>query len=155
MQYRSLILSPLYDAAQYDWLSLNTWRVTIVMSQLLEYTKKLTKNREKKSKNYSWFRIFWSEKWANFWITPKKWQKIEKKTRKLFLAQNGLHRIMSQLSDDTKKLTKNREKDSKIIFGSKWSEENNEPTFRLYQKIEIFFGSELSEANNELTFRIH
>ena len=62
---------------------------------------------------------------------------------------------MSQLSDDTKKLTKNREKDSKIIFGSKWSEENNEPTFRLYQKIEIFFGSELSEANNELTFRIH
>ena len=32
---------------------------------------------------------------------------------------------MSQLSDDTKKLTKNREKDSKIIFGSKWSEENN------------------------------
>ena len=71
------------------------------------------------------------------------------------MAQNGLHRIMSQLSDDTKKLTKNREKDSKIIFGSKWSEENNEPTFRLYQKIEIFFGSELSEANNELTFRIH
>ena len=71
------------------------------------------------------------------------------------MAQNGLHRIMSQLSDDTKKLTKNREKDSKIICGSKWSEENNEPTFRLYQKIEIFFGSELSEANNELTFRIH
>ena len=71
------------------------------------------------------------------------------------MAQNGLHRIMGQLSDDTKKLTKNREKDSKIIFGSKWSEENNEPTFRLYQKIEIFFGSELSEANNELTFRIH
>ena len=54
-----------------------------------------------------------------------------------------------------KKLTKNREKDSKIIFGSKWSEENNEPTFRLYQKIENFFGSELSEANNEPTFRIH
>ena len=46
-----------------------------------------------------------------------------------------------------KKLTKNREKDSKIIFGSKWSEENNEPTFRLNQKIENFFGSELSEAN--------
>ena len=82
-------------------------------------------------------------------------QKNDKKSRKLFLAQNGLHRIMSQLSDDTKKLTKNREKDSKIIFGSKWSEENNEPTFRLYQKIEIFFGLELSEANNELTFRIH
>ena len=93
----------------------------------------MTKNREKNSKNYFWPRII-----ASFSIAPKKWQKIEKKTRKLFLAQNGLHRIMSQLSDDTKKLTKNREKDSKIIFGSKWSEENNEPTFRLYQKIEIF-----------------
>ena len=62
---------------------------------------------------------------------------------------------MSQLSDDTKKLTKNREKDSKIIFGSKWSEENNEPTFRLYQKIEIFFGSELSEPNNKPNFRLY
>ena len=70
---------------------------------------------------------------------------------------------MSQLSDDTKKLTKNREKDSKIIFGSKWSEENNEPTFRLYQKIDknreknrkIILGSEFSKAKYELTFRIH
>ena len=57
-------------------------------------------------------------------------------------------------------MTKNREKKNrKIIFGSEWSEANNEPTFRLYQKINkkstIFFGSELSEANNELTFRIH
>ena len=57
-------------------------------------------------------------------------------------------------------MTKNREKKNrKIIFGSEWSEANNEPTFRLYQKInkksKIFFGSELSEANNELTFRIH
>ena len=50
-------------------------------------------------------------------------------------------------------------KNRKIIFGSEWSEANNEPTFRLYQKINkkstIFVGSELSEANNEPTFRIH
>ena len=99
------------------------------MSQFLDNIKKMTKNREKNSKNYFWPRII-----ASFSIAPKN----DKKSRKLFLAQNGLHRIMSQLSDDTKKLTKNREKDSKIIFGSKWSEVNNEPTFRLYQKIEIF-----------------
>ena len=47
-------------------------------------------------------------------------------------------------------MTKNREK--KIIFGSKWSEANNEPTFRLYQQKN--FSSELSEANNEPIFRI-
>ena len=42
--------APLYDAAQYDWLSLNTWRVTIVMSQILEYTKKLTKKSREKNR---------------------------------------------------------------------------------------------------------
>ena len=57
-------------------------------------------------------------------------------------------------------MTKNREKkNQKIIFGSEWSEANNEPTFRLYTKKltknRDFFGSELSEANNEPTFRIH
>ena len=33
----------------------------------------------------------------------------EKKIEKLFLAQNGLKQIMSQLLDYTKKLTKNRQ----------------------------------------------
>ena len=54
---------------------------------------------------------------------------------------------------------KSRKKNLKIIFGSKWSEANNEPTFKFYQKIDkksrFFFGSELSEANNEPNFRIH
>ena len=52
-----------------------------------------------------------------------------------------------------------KKKNQKIIFGSEWSEANNEPTFRLYTKKltknRDFFGSELSEANNEPTFRIH
>ena len=56
----------------------------------------------------------------------------------------------------TKKIEK---KNRKIIFGSEWSEANNEPTFRLYTKKltknQDFFGSELSEANNEPTFRKH
>ena len=34
---------------------------------------------------------------------------FRKKIRKIFLAQNCLKRIMSQLLDDTKKLTKNQE----------------------------------------------
>ena len=71
---------------------------------------------------------------------------------------------MSQISDYTKKLTKIEKKNRKIILGSEFSEPKNEPTFRLYQKIDkksrkknqkLIFGSELSEANNELTFRIH
>ena len=40
---------------------------------------------------------------------------------------------MNQLSDYTKKLTK---KSRKIIFGSKLSAPNNEPTLRLHQKID-------------------
>ena len=57
-------------------------------------------------------------------------------------------------------MTKNRENIRKIIFGSELSDANNEPTFRLYQKIDkksrkknrkIIFGSELSEANIEYT----
>ena len=59
------------------------------MSQLLEYTKK----NDKKSR--------------------------ENKIEKLFLGQNFLKRIMSQLLDNTKKMTRNREKKSKkLIFGS-------------------------------------
>ena len=33
-------------------------------------------------------------------------------------------------------MTKNREKNRKFIFGSEFSEKNNEPTFRLHQKID-------------------
>ena len=66
---------------------------------------------------------------------------------------------MSQFSEYTKKLTKNREKSRKIIFGSELFEPNNEPNFRLYQNIDknrkIILGSELSETNNEPTFGIH
>ena len=40
----------------------------------------------------------------------------EKKIEKLFLVQNFLKRIMSQLLDNTKKMTKNREKNQKINF---------------------------------------
>ena len=41
---------------------------------------------------------------------------------------------MSQLLDYTKKLTKNRENNQKIMFGSELSEANDKPTLRLYQK---------------------
>ena len=51
-------------------------------------------------------------------LTPKKLTKNREKNReKLFLAQNCLNRIMSQLLDNTKIMTKNREKIRKIIFG--------------------------------------
>ena len=55
----------------------------------------------------------------------------EKNREQLFLAQNCLNRIMSQLLDNTIKITKNRGKNRKIIFGSEFSE-----TFRLHQKID-------------------
>ena len=76
------------------------------MSQLLDNTKKNDKNREKNRE-------------------------------KLFLAQNFLKRQMSQLLEYTqKKMTRNREKRNlKIIFGSELSEANNEPIFRIHQKI--------------------
>ena len=60
----------------------------------------------------------------------------EKNREQLFLAQNCLNRIMSQLLDNTIKITKNRGKNRKIIFGSEFSETNNQPTFRLHQKID-------------------
>ena len=70
---------------------------------------------------------------------------------------------MSQLLEYTKKMTKNREKSRKIIFGSELFEPNNEPYFRLYQKIDknreksrkIILDSEFSEAKNEPTFRLY
>ena len=49
-------------------------------------------------------------------------KKSRKKIEKLFLVQNFLKRIMSQLLDNTKKMTKNREKIKKLIFGSELSE---------------------------------
>ena len=65
------------------------------MSQLLEYTKKKWQKIDKKESKI----IFDSElSEANnepiFRIHQKKWQKNREK---LFLAQNCLHRIMSQL----------------------------------------------------------
>ena len=51
-------------------------------------------------------------------ITPKK---IGRKIEKLFLAQNCLKRIMSELLDYTKKNDKISKKNRKIIFGSDWS----------------------------------
>ena len=64
-------------------------------------------------------------------MTPKKLtKKSRKKIRKLFLAQNCLKRIMSQLLEYTKKIDKkSREKNRKIILGSEFSEAKNEPTF--------------------------
>ena len=95
-------------------------------------------------------------------LTPKNEKKSRKKNReKLFLAQNCLNRIMSQISDYTKKLTKIEKKNRKIILGSEFSEAKNELTFRInqkkWQKIEeknrkIIFGSEFSETDNEPTF---
>ena len=43
---------------------------------------------------------------------------------------------MSILLDCTKKLQKNEKKNKKIIIGSELSEANNEPTFRIHQKID-------------------
>ena len=124
---------------------------------ILDYTKK-TKTREKKEK------LFLAQNCLKRIMSQlldytKKMTKIEKKIEKVFLCQNCLKRIM--ILDYTKK-TKNREKKRKIIFGSKLSEANNEPTFRLHQKIDknreknrtIIFGSELSEPNNEPTSRL-
>ena len=97
------------------------------MSQISDYTKKLTKI-EKKNRTIILGSEFSEAKNELTFRIHQKMTKIEKKKiEKLFLAQNGLKQIMSQLLDYTKKLT----------------------------KIENFFGSELSEANNEPTFRIH
>ena len=57
---------------------------------------------------------------------------FSKKNRKIFLALNCLKRIMSQLLDYTKKIDK---KSRKIIFGSKLSAPNNEPTLRIPKKL--------------------
>ena len=94
----------------------------------------MTKNREKNQKiNFSGqncLKIF-------EFLTPTKLTKNREKNREqLFLAQNCLNRIMSQVLDNTNKTKKNRGKKSKIIFGSEFSETNNEPTFRLHQKID-------------------
>ena len=74
-----------------------------IMNQLLDYTKKLTKNRQ------------------NFWLRIDK--KSSEKIEKLFLGQNFLKRIMSQLLDNTKKNKKSRKKNQKLIFGSELPED--------------------------------
>ena len=85
------------------------------MSQLLDYNKKLTKNRENNRKI-----IFGSElSEANDKPTFRFYQKIDKKSKKMekiFLAQNCLKRIMRQLLDYIKKIDKNRENKSKNYF---------------------------------------
>ena len=85
------------------------------MNQLLDYTKKLTKNRQ------------------NFWLRIDK--KSSEKIEKLFLGQNFLKRIMSQrklfsaqnclnqLLDNTKKKQKIEKKNQKLIFGSELPED--------------------------------
>ena len=56
--------------------------------------------------------------------TKKNDKKSSEKIEKLFLGQNFLKRIMSQLLDNTKKMTTNREKKSKkLIFGSELYED--------------------------------
>ena len=86
---------------------------------------------------------------------------MTKNREKLFLAQNCLNRIISQISDYTKKLTKIEKKNRKIILGSEFSKAKNELTFRIRQKNDkksrkknrkIIFGTEFSETNNEPTF---
>ena len=84
--------------------------------------KKLTKNREKK------FEIILAQNCLKR-IMSQLLEYTKKIEKKLFLVQNFLKRKMSQLLDYTKKLTKNRENNRKIIFGSEFSETNNEPTF--------------------------
>ena len=61
--------------------------------------------------------------------------KIEKNREKLFLAPKNWQKI-------------NKQKNEKL------SEAKNEPTFRIHQKNreKIIFGSEFSETNNEPTF---
>ena len=63
-------------------------------------------------------------------IHQKNDKKSRKKIEKIFLVQNFLKRIMSQLLDNTK----NRKKTRKIVFGSELSVAINEPTFRIHQK---------------------
>ena len=75
-----------------------------IMSQLLEYTKKMTKNREKKSRKI----IFGSELFEpnnepNFSLYQNIDKNRETKIEKLFWGQNCLKRIMSQLLEYTKK----------------------------------------------------
>ena len=87
-----------------------------IMNQLLDYTKKLTKNRQ------------------NFWLRIDK--KSSEKIEKLFLGQNFLKRIMSQLLDNTKKNKKSRKKNQKLIFGSELPEDFWIFDTKKWQKIE-------------------
>ena len=79
------------------------------MSQLLDYNKKLTKNRQFFLAQNCLKRIMSQPLEYTKKIDKKSSEKIEK----LFLGQNFLKRIMSQLLDNTKKMTTNREKNQK------------------------------------------
>ena len=95
------------------------------------YQKILTKNREKIKKKNSKI-IFGSESSeANNEPTIRWHQKIDKKSRRRKNRKNN-----NELTFRLHKMTKNREKKSKIIFGSDLSEVNNELTFRINQKID-------------------
>ena len=87
---------------------------------------------------------------------------MTKNREKLFLAQNCLNQIMSQISDYTKKLTKIEKKIEKLFLVQNFLKRNmsqildyTKKLTKIEKKNRDFFGSELSEANNEPTFRIH
>ena len=82
----------------------------------------MTKNREKNRKIILGSQFSKAKNELTFRIHQKNDKKTRKKIEKLFLVQNFLKRIMSQLLDNTKKMTKNGEKIKKLIFGSELSE---------------------------------
>ena len=75
-----------------------------IMSQLLDYTKKMAKNRGKNSKYIFCSDLSETNNDPTFDYTKK--DKIEKKYRKLFLAQICMKQEMSQFLDNTKKIQK-------------------------------------------------
>ena len=115
------------------------------MSQLLDYTKKL--------------RFFFGSELSEanneptFRIHQKNDKKSRKKIEKLFLVQNFLKRIMSQLLDNTKKMTKIEKKIEKLSLVQNFLKrimsqllDNTKKMTKNRQKIKkIIFGSELSE----------
>ena len=72
--------------------------------------QKIDKNREKNRKIILGSEFSKAKNELTFRIHQKMTKNRENKIEKLFLVQNFLKRIMSQLLDNTKKMTKNREK---------------------------------------------
>ena len=75
--------------------------------------QKFTKIEKKNRKIILGSEFYKAKNELTFRIHQKNEKKSRKKIEKLFLVQNFLKRIMSQLLDNTKKMTKNREKKSK------------------------------------------